>query len=135
MFCTGGIRCEKASSFLLGEGVKEVFHLKGGILKYLEEVPADQSRWDGACFVFDQRVSVHHGLEEGEHTLCFACRRPLAPSDLHRDEYEPGVSCHICLSEFTDTDRERFRMRQRQMSAAASRGEAHLLGTHNKGEP
>ena len=118
MFCTGGIRCEKSTNYLLGEGVEDVYHLKGGILKYLEEVPAEDSTWNGACFVFDRRVSVLHGLEEGPHRLCHACRRPLDPSDLKRPEYEEGVQCHQCVDEYTPEDRERFRMRQRQLIAA-----------------
>ncbi|MGB3146536.1 MAG: rhodanese-related sulfurtransferase [Paracoccaceae bacterium] len=119
MFCTGGIRCEKSTNFLLGEGVRDVFHLKGGILKYLEEVEEPQSLWDGACFVFDQRVSVVHGLAEGAHSTCFACRRPLAPEDLRHPDYEEGVSCHHCLAEHSDKQRQGFRERQRQLARKA----------------
>ncbi len=119
MFCTGGIRCEKSTNFLLGEGVPEVFHLKGGILKYLEDVPQAESLWQGECFVFDKRVSITHGLRPGRHGLCHACRRPLAPEDRARPEYEEGVSCHRCASEYSEADRARFRERQRQ----AARGE------------
>jgi len=119
MFCTGGIRCEKSTNFLLAEGVPEVFHLKGGILKYLEDVPQQDSLWRGECFVFDKRVSLGHGLRQGRHQLCHACRRPLAPEDRARPEYEPGVRCHRCAGEYTDADRARFRERQRQ----AERGE------------
>ncbi len=115
MFCTGGIRCEKSTNYLLGEGVEDVYHLKGGILKYLEDVPKAESTWDGACFVFDRRVSVTHGLKEGPHSLCYACRRPLDPSDLKRPEYEEGVQCHQCVDEYSANDRERFRERQRQL--------------------
>ena len=121
MFCTGGIRCEKATSWLIGQGVAEVHHLKGGILKYLEQVPEADSRWHGACFVFDQRVSLTHGLAPGGHSLCHACRRPLEESDRDRPEFESGVSCHRCLTENSDSDRERFRMRERQMRLAARR--------------
>ena len=121
MFCTGGIRCEKSTNWLLSQGVDEVFHLKGGILKYLEEVPQEQSLWEGDCFVFDKRVSVRHGLDEGDYALCHGCRRPLALADLDRPEYEAGVSCHRCISEHTDEDRARFRERQRQMTLARSR--------------
>ncbi|MTH34577.1 rhodanese-related sulfurtransferase [Paracoccus limosus] len=121
MFCTGGIRCEKSTNFLIGEGVPEVFHLKGGILKYLEEVPEQDSLWQGECFVFDRRVSLGHGLRQGNHTLCHACRRPLAPEDRDRPEYEEGVSCHRCTGEYTEADRTRFRDRQRQ----AERGECY----------
>ncbi len=119
MFCTGGIRCEKSTNYLLAQGVEEVFHLKGGILKYLEEVPEDQSRWTGDCFVFDKRVSVGHGLKEGPHVLCYACRMPLAPDDLLRDDYEAGVSCRHCIGAHSDADRARFRERQRQLQLAA----------------
>jgi UPF0176 protein len=126
MFCTGGIRCEKASNYLLGEGVEDVFHLKGGILKYLETIPKEESLWQGSCFVFDQRVSLEHGLEEGPHALCFACRRPLAPADLHHDAYEEGVSCHHCLGEKTEEQRDRFRERQKQIALAAKRGVRHI---------
>lgn len=96
MFCTGGIRCEKASSYMMAQGFEEVYHLKGGILKYLETVPADQSQWEGECFVFDKRVSVGHGLEEGDWTICHGCREPLSAEDAQRPEYEKGVSCHHC---------------------------------------
>jgi len=126
MFCTGGIRCEKSTNYLLGQGVGEVFHLKGGILKYLERIPEGESTWDGECFVFDGRVSVGHGLKEGRHKLCFACRRPLEPEDLKRDTYEAGVSCHHCITETSDADKSRFRDRQKQIVLAHQRGEAHL---------
>ena len=126
MFCTGGIRCEKSTNFLIGQGVDEVYHLRGGILKYLEEVPQEQSQWNGECFVFDGRVSVGHGLEEGPHSLCHGCRRPLAPEDLKRSGYEPGVSCHQCMHETSDADKARFRERQKQIGLARSRGDDHL---------
>ncbi|EPX77317.1 oxygen-dependent tRNA uridine(34) hydroxylase TrhO [Litoreibacter arenae] len=126
MFCTGGIRCEKSTNYLLGQGVEEVYHLKGGILKYLEEVPEADSTWNGECFVFDGRVSVGHALKEGNLHLCYACRRPLQPDDLHRDEYEAGVSCHHCLHETTEADRARFRERQKQIRLAEKRGEKHI---------
>ncbi len=115
MFCTGGIRCEKSTNFLLAEGVPEVFHLKGGILKYLEDIPEDESLWQGECFVFDKRVSLGHGLRQGHYDLCHACRRPLAPEDRARPEYEAGVACHRCAAEYDDADRARFRERQRQV--------------------
>ncbi|MBY8976204.1 rhodanese-related sulfurtransferase [Rhodobacteraceae bacterium NNCM2] len=126
MFCTGGIRCEKASSYLLGEGVPEVLHLKGGILKYLETVPAEKSRWNGECFVFDGRVSVGHGLAEGEHELCHACGRAVSPADREHPDYREGISCAACIGEYTAADRERFAERQLQTRLARSRGEAHL---------
>ncbi|MEL7106418.1 MAG: rhodanese-related sulfurtransferase [Pseudomonadota bacterium] len=118
MFCTGGIRCEKATNYLIGEGVEEVFHLKGGILKYLEEVPKKDTTWQGECFVFDERVSVGHGLVTGEYQLCRGCRRPLAQDDLMRPEYEEGVACHHCKDETSDAQKARFRERQRQCDIA-----------------
>ena len=124
MFCTGGIRCEKSTNYLLAQGVAEVFHLKGGILKYLEEVPAADSLWQGECFVFDKRVSVGHGLVPGEYDLCHGCRRPLAAEDKARPEYEQGVACHRCAAEHSDADRARFRERERQMRLARERGES-----------
>ncbi|WP_172327691.1 rhodanese-related sulfurtransferase [Mangrovicoccus sp. HB161399] len=126
MFCTGGIRCEKSTNYLMGLGEQEVYHLKGGILKYLEDVPEEQSLWRGDCFVFDGRVSVGHGLKEGPHVLCHACRRPILPEDRERPEYEQGVSCHHCHAETTDEDKARFRERQKQIGLAKARGEDHL---------
>jgi UPF0176 protein len=126
MFCTGGIRCEKATSYLIGQGIAEVCHLKGGILKYLADVPEKDSQWHGACFVFDQRVSVEHGLRVGPHDMCHACRRPLLPADKTRPEYEAGVACHRCRDAFSETDRARFRERQRQIRLASARGAVHL---------
>jgi len=128
MFCTGGIRCEKSTNYLLGQGVEDVFHLKGGILKYLEEVPSDQSAWQGACFVFDGRVSVGHGLAEGPHLLCHACRRPILPDDRQRPEYEHGVACHLCAHQTSEADKTRFRERQKQIALAEARGERHMPG-------
>lgn len=126
MFCTGGIRCEKSTNYLLGEGVDDVYHLKGGILKYLEEVPQDQSSWDGECFVFDARVSVKHGLQEGKYDLCHACRMPLAPEDFSHADFEKGVSCHRCVGTTSEDRKERFRERQRQVELAKSRGKHHI---------
>ncbi|WP_420861679.1 rhodanese-related sulfurtransferase [Algirhabdus cladophorae] len=126
MFCTGGIRCEKSTNYLLGQGVEDVFHLKGGILKYLEEVPQEESTWNGECFVFDNRVSVGHGLVEGPHVLCHACRRPLVPQDMQRGDYEAGVSCLHCIDETTEFDKSRFRERQKQIALSAARGEKHF---------
>jgi len=126
MFCTGGIRCEKSTNFLLQQGVEEVYHLKGGILKYLEDVPADQSLWQGECFVFDQRVSVGHGLVQGQMTTCGACRRPVTPEQRRDPAFEDGVCCPACTGEYTEADRARFRERQRQMELARARGEPHL---------
>jgi UPF0176 protein len=126
MFCTGGIRCEKSTNYLLGQGVNEVFHLKGGILKYLEEVPAEASTWQGECYVFDGRVSVGHGLVPGEYDSCHACRRPISQADKQRPEYERGACCHQCAGEYSAADRDRFRERQRQLDLAAARGETHF---------
>lgn len=124
MFCTGGIRCEKSTNYLLGQGVRGVYHLKGGILKYLEEVPAEKSRWQGDCFVFDNRVSVGHGLKQGPHLLCHGCRRPILPHDMQRPGFEAGVSCHHCVDETSAEDKERFRERQRQIALEAKRSQA-----------
>ncbi len=126
MYCTGGIRCEKATNYLLGQGVEEVFHLEGGILGYLEEVPEEESLWQGECFVFDQRVSVRHGLKQGSYGLCHACRRPLGSAARGHACYELGVSCPNCIGEFSDADRVRFRERQRQIELARSRGTQHI---------
>ncbi|PLS20097.1 rhodanese-related sulfurtransferase [Neptunicoccus cionae] len=126
MFCTGGIRCEKSTNFLLNEGVEDVYHLKGGILKYLENVPEENSTWNGECFVFDSRVSVKHGLEEGKYELCYACRMPLAPEDFARPEYEKGVSCHQCIDSHSEERKERFRERQKQVALAEKRGKQHI---------
>ena len=129
MFCTGGIRCEKSTNYLLSQGVEDVYHLKGGILKYLEEVPPEESLWQGACFVFDQRVSVVHGLAPGPHVICHACRRPIWPEDRNRPEYEEGVQCHRCVDDYTPERRDAFRERQRQIWLARARGERHLGGS------
>ncbi len=128
MFCTGGIRCEKSTNYLLGQGVQDVYHLKGGILKYLEEVPQSDSTWQGECFVFDGRVSVGHGLKVGPHLMCYACRRPILPTDRDRPEFEAGVSCHHCAAETSERDKARFRERQKQVALADARGAHHLTG-------
>ncbi len=126
MFCTGGIRCEKASSFMKENGFDDVYHLKGGILKYLETQPETQSLWEGDCFVFDQRVAVGHGLAESEYDQCFACRRPITEDDKARNEYEKGVSCHHCYEEMTSDQKAAFAERQKQISLARLRGEVHI---------
>ncbi|MBD2680243.1 MULTISPECIES: rhodanese-related sulfurtransferase [Nostoc] len=107
LFCTGGIRCEKASSFMLTQGFAEVYHLKGGILKYLEEIPAQESLWEGECFVFDERVAVSHGLEEGSYELCLSCGRPISEEDKLSSKYEQGISCAYCFDSLTDEKRAR----------------------------
>ncbi|MCT2539491.1 oxygen-dependent tRNA uridine(34) hydroxylase TrhO [Sedimentimonas flavescens] len=131
MFCTGGIRCEKSTNYLLSQGVEEVYHLKGGILQYLEDVPETESLWEGDCFVFDGRVSLRHGLKQGDYDSCHACRRPVSAEDKLRPEFEQGVSCHRCIDEYSDADRARFREREHQMQLAAKRGQAHLGATHS----
>ena len=126
MFCTGGIRCEKATAFLKAEGLNEVYHLKGGILKYLETVPAAESVWQGECFVFDQRVAVGHDLEIGSSALCHACRRPIGEEDRQSPLYAEGVSCPACYHERTDAQRAGYAERHRQTLLAAARGEGHI---------
>jgi UPF0176 protein len=126
MYCTGGIRCEKATAFMKDQGFDEVYHLKGGILKYLEEVPQEESLWEGACFVFDERVSVEHGLKEGEHKLCHACRNPITAEEITSSKYEEGVSCSHCYDSRTEEDRLRYRQRQLQIALARKRGHKHI---------
>jgi len=126
MFCTGGIRCEKSTAFLKAEGIDEVYHLEGGILRYLENIPEAQSKWQGECFVFDERVSVKHGLELGEMELCHACRRPISQTDKASAHFNEGVSCPACYTERTDADRARFAERQRQIALAKKRGKQHI---------
>lgn len=126
MFCTGGIRCEKSTAFLKAEGIDEVFHLKGGILKYLETVPAEQSLWEGECFVFDQRVTVGHGLALGTKQLCHACRRPIDEAGLASPRYVEGVSCDACYDERTSEQRASYAERQKQELLARKRGELHV---------
>ena len=122
MFCTGGIRCEKSTAYLKEAGVKEVYHLEGGILKYLEDVPAEDSLWEGQCFVFDERVSVGQDLAIGDDELCRGCRRPLSESDTQSEHYVRGVSCHRCIEETTTRQKAGFAERQRQIDALRSEG-------------
>ena len=126
MFCTGGIRCEKSTAYLLQQGFDNVHHLQGGILRYLEEMPEQGSSWQGECFVFDQRVSVNHRLEPGRYSLCHACGMPLAPAEQEHPAYRQGVSCPHCIERFSDADRARFAERQRQMQLARERGQQHI---------
>ncbi len=126
MFCTGGIRCEKASAWMREAGFDEVYQLDGGILDYLAEVPEQHSYWNGECFVFDNRVSVDHKLKPGSYQLCHGCRRPIDPGAMKMPEYEQGVSCHQCFNETSDEDKARFRERQKQIQLARARNEAHL---------
>ena len=128
MFCTGGIRCEKASAFLLGEGFEEVYHLRGGILKYLEDVPPDESTWEGECFVFDNRVSVGHNLEKGQYDQCHGCRHPITEEHKRSPLYEQGVCCPLCFDRLSPDQKARFRERQKQVELAAQRGETHIGG-------
>ena len=126
MFCTGGIRCEKSTAYLLQQGFENVHHLQGGILRYLEEIPEEDSSWQGECYVFDQRVSVNHQLEPGSYSLCHACGLPVSPEQRLQPSYCEGISCPHCIERFTETDRQRFAERQRQMQLARERGQRHL---------
>ena len=126
MFCTGGIRCEKSTAFLKAEGIDDVYHLEGGILRYLENIPEAESKWQGECFVFDERVSVKHGLELGEMELCHACRRPISQDDKASAHFIEGVACPACYAERTDEDRARFAERQKQIALAKKRGKQHI---------
>lgn len=126
MFCTGGIRCEKSTAYMKSQGFDEVYHLQGGILKYLETVPPEQSLWEGECFVFDERVSVGHGLKPGPYIQCRACRHPLSDEDRASPKYIRGESCPHCWDAKTEEQRERFRERQRQVDLAAARQEGHI---------
>ncbi|MFN4023710.1 MAG: rhodanese-related sulfurtransferase [Hyphomonas sp.] len=126
MFCTGGIRCEKATSFVKAEGIEDVFHLEGGILKYLEEVPEEASLWRGECFVFDERVSVCPDLSPGSHVLCHACGHPVSEAARRDPAWQEGVSCPHCIEKMTDSQRARFAERQRQIELAKQRGRAHV---------
>ena len=128
MFCTGGIRCEKSTAYLKELGVKDVYHLEGGILKYLEEVEEEDSLWEGECFVFDSRVAVKHGLEQGQYDQCFACRMPITEEDKQHEHYEKGVSCHHCFDKKSDEQRKRYAQRQKQIAIAKEHGEEHIGG-------
>ncbi len=131
MFCTGGIRCEKSTAFLRSEGFEEVYHLEGGILKYLETVPEGESRWEGECFVFDERVSVSHGLKQGEYELCRACRHPISEEEKASELFVLGVSCPHCHDSITESQKSRFSERQRQIELANSRNQAHIGASYN----
>lgn len=133
MFCTGGIRCEKSTSYLKSQGFDEVYHLKGGILKYLETIPQEQSLWHGECFVFDERVTVDHSLRPGGYDQCHACRRPISEQDKASPLYQPGVSCPHCYSQSSDEQKARFAERQKQIELARQRGREHL--GHDPREP
>lgn len=124
MFCTGGIRCEKSTSFAIDDGHPDVYHLQGGILKYLEEIEPEKSLWDGECYVFDGRVSVGHGLKEGPYSACYACGKPITDQDMQKPEFERGVSCHNCINEYDEDRKARFRERQKQIELSKARGES-----------
>lgn len=126
MYCTGGIRCEKSTALLNDLGFEQVFHLKGGILKYLEEVPQSESLWDGECFVFDQRVSVNHDLAPGEYDQCYACRLPITEEDKQHPWYKPGIHCHRCYEKTDAKQKAAFNERQKQVVLAQARGEPHI---------
>jgi len=131
MFCTGGIRCEKASSYMMSMGFNDVYHLEGGILKYLEEVKAEESLWQGECFVFDQRVAIKHGLEVGDYDQCYACRYPLSQEDLKSNNYTPGISCPHCYNKHTPEKLKALTERQKQVILAKKRGIEHLGSQSN----
>ena len=126
MFCTGGIRCEKSTAFMKQQGFKEVYHLEGGILKYLEEVPQEDSLWEGECFVFDNRVTVNHQLEKGSYDQCHACRMPITELDMASEQYQRGISCPHCYDEHNEEQRSRYAERERQVQLAKARGESHI---------
>ena len=126
MFCTGGIRCEKSTAYLREHGFDEVYHLRGGILKYLEEIPQEESEWQGECFVFDERVTVNHALRRGQYDQCHACRRPVSDADKHSDKYTAGASCPYCYDKVSDVNKGRFLEREKQVDLAASRGAVHI---------
>jgi len=126
MFCTGGIRCEKSTAYLKEQGFDEVYHLKGGILKYLEEVPKDDSLWEGECFVFDNRVAVGHDLKKGSYDQCHGCRHPITEEDKQSEQYIPGITCPHCFDQQTPEQRQRFSERQKQIQLAKERNEQHI---------
>lgn len=130
MYCTGGIRCEKSTAYLKQQGFEEVFHLKGGILKYLEEIPEKDSQWKGECFVFDERVTVNHQLEKGSYDQCYACRLPISEEDKSSEYYQQGISCPACYHHRSNEDKVRYREREKQVQLAESRGEAHIGWTN-----
>ena len=132
MFCTGGIRCEKASSLMKEEGFEDVYHLQGGILKYLETIDRENSLWNGECFVFDQRVCLTDELEVGSYKMCFACRMPITEEEMQNEKYIEGISCIYCYDKTTKEKKERFGSRQKQILLAKERGEKHLGGKQTK---
>jgi UPF0176 protein len=128
MFCTGGIRCEKSTAYLKEQGFDEVYHLEGGILKYLEDVPEENTLWEGECFVFDERVTVNHQLEKGDYDQCHACRLPITEEDKQSSKYQKGVSCPYCFDKTTEHQKQRFAEREKQIELARARGDVHIGG-------
>lgn len=128
MFCTGGIRCEKSTAYMKQQGFEEVYHLEGGILQYLEDVPQAESLWEGECFVFDNRVTVNHDLKQGQYDQCYACRMPITEKEKSRPEYVKGESCHHCTDKTTPAQRQRFQEREKQAELAKARGKHHIGG-------
>ncbi|MCK5830453.1 MAG: rhodanese-related sulfurtransferase [Methylococcales bacterium] len=126
MYCTGGIRCEKSTAFLKAQGFDNVYHLQGGVLKYLEEIPIEESLWEGECFVFDNRVAVNHHLEKGQYDQCYACRFPITEDEKNSEKYIQGVSCPHCYDKVNDQQRQRFSEREKQVQLAKQRGEEHI---------
>ena len=126
MFCTGGIRCEKSTAYLKEQGFDEVYHLEGGILQYLEDVPKEESLWEGDCFVFDNRVAVNHDLEKSDYHQCYACRLPITEEDMQSEKYESGVSCPHCFGTHTEDQLSRFREREKQVNLAKMRKQEHV---------
>jgi UPF0176 protein len=131
MYCTGGIRCEKSTAYLKGQGFEDVYHLQGGVLKYLEQVPVEQSLWQGECFVFDNRVAVNHDLEKGQYDQCYACRYPITEADKQTKQYQQGVSCPHCYDKVSEQQRQRFKEREKQVQLSKQRGEEHIGSTQN----
>jgi len=129
MYCTGGIRCEKSTAYLKEQGFDEVFHLQGGVLKYLEEVPVEKSLWEGECFVFDNRVAVNHSLEKGQYDQCYACRYPITEAEKQSEQFIPGVSCPHCFDKTNEQQIKRFKEREKQVQLAKQRGEEHIGST------
>ena len=126
MYCTGGIRCEKSTAFLKEQGFEDVYHLQGGVLKYLEDIPVEQSLWQGECFVFDNRVAVNHAMEKGQYDQCFACRYPITEKDKESEQYQAGVSCPNCFDKVSEKQLQRFQEREKQVKIAKQRGEEHI---------
>ena len=132
MFCTGGIRCEKSTSYLKSLGFEDVYHLEGGILKYLEKIPENETKWNGSCFVFDYRVSVKHSLELGDYDMCFACRMPINDEDKKNKYYIKGQSCYHCFTRSNVKQKQRFKERQKQIEIAKKKNQSHIGQPNSK---